>query len=154
MQVALGVDGDAGEGEDDAAANRSAEDAGWLEDAAQELIDDLVPHRGFDRSGDDVVVVDPALLVHVGLNDDHCVVVGHDRVRVDCGVQVMRNGDGAEGFVIGQDGLRRGGFFSSLFPAIILGRGASPVNATARVATHFRRFPCSATSDSSARWSS
>ena len=44
----LGVDGDAGEGEYDAATNWSAKDAGRLEDAVDELIEHLTADRGID----------------------------------------------------------------------------------------------------------
>jgi hypothetical protein len=64
------VDGDSGEGEDDTAADRSAKDAGRLEDAHEELIDDLAMNRWISRPRNDVVVVDAALGVHIGLDDD------------------------------------------------------------------------------------
>jgi hypothetical protein len=66
----LPVNRDSGEGEDDTATDRSAKDAGRGEDAHQELIDDLTMNRWILRPGDDVVVVDAALGVHIGLDDD------------------------------------------------------------------------------------
>ena len=94
---ALAADGDAVEGDDDAATDRRAEDAGGLEDVEHELLGDLLLDLGAVGGGDEAVVVDLAAIVDGGVDDDGGVVVGEDGTRAGRGVEIVGRGDGVEG---------------------------------------------------------
>ena len=78
------------------------------EDAEEELVGDLGADGGIFRAGDDLVVVDAALAVDEGLDDDGGVVAVEDGTGHDGGVEIVGRGEGAEGLVVGHDGIGDG----------------------------------------------
>ena len=84
------------------AADGHAEDTSGLVDLNHKLIADLSLNLIVESAGDDAVIVDLAGRVDVGLDDDGGVVRGDDGLLVGAGVEIVRGGDGAEGFVFGE----------------------------------------------------
>ena len=68
----------------------------------------MVMNRWVVRPGDDVVVVDAALGVHIGLDDDEGVVIADDGTRIYRGVEIVRGGHGSQRLVVCHDWLGRG----------------------------------------------
>ena len=100
----LAVDGDAHVGHDDVSADGGAEEGGRGEDAGEEVLFHAQAHRGIVGAGDDGVVVDAALGVYLGFDEDGDVAVHGDGQRCDFGVEVVRGDEVGEVVVVGLDG--------------------------------------------------
>src|SRR5260370_27323898 len=65
-------------------------------------------NRWIIRPGDDVVVVDAALSIHIGFDDDDGVMIADDGTWTYCGIKIVRRSHGPQGLVVCHNGLGRG----------------------------------------------
>jgi hypothetical protein len=97
------VYGDAAVGEDDVSADGNTEDGRGLEDAAEQIIADANANGLILGTFEDVEVVDTALAIDEGLDDDGGVVEGLDGLGRDLGVEIVRSDEVGHAIVTGLD---------------------------------------------------
>src|SRR5215475_10151558 len=81
--------GHAGEGQDHKAAHWLTKEAGWLEDAEQQLILNLRTGMCIIRTGDNRVIINAPAAVHIRLNDYWIIAIANRR-RSRCQVRIQK----------------------------------------------------------------
>jgi hypothetical protein len=104
----LSADGDASEGEHNVASDGNTEDRGRFEDAGEEIVFDADKYGGIAGAFEDGVVVDAAVGIDEGLDDDGDVAMGFDGLRRYLRVEVAGGDEVREAVVVGLNSDGRG----------------------------------------------
>jgi len=97
------VDGDASEANEDMTADGLAEKLGRLIDAEEEAVIDAGADFWGVWTREDAVVVDVALSIDVGLDEEVVVVVHVEGLGLNAGVEILGAGGVANGLIVGDE---------------------------------------------------